>query len=386
MFLFDTFGDEQFWTDALHLYDVVEKHVDPTTALKISLKVDADALPFGILKTVDLKSPATTVALLKLNGIVGLQGTVDTNNQLVRLGATCALCHSTVDNSVMPGIGHRKDGWPNRDLDVGTIIALSSVLTADQKKVYSSWGRGKYDPRYNIDGKNTLLVIPPAYGLAQTRNETYTAEGPISYWNANVAVTQMHAHGKFADKRLGTDVNQKPDWVTSRLPALRAYHLSLNAPAALARSFDPAAADRGHALFDHTCSSCRTSTTGTDNNNGKLHAASDTGMDSACALRTANKACRTKPLRGLWQPPSLLPRWQRSEPLGRSGALQHGSFAGSDGYSAARPGGVPKIASTGVKPCDAARARRVEWATVSKVADVLRRRIERSAPDLGQRQ
>jgi hypothetical protein len=193
IFRFDTFGDEQLWTDKLRLHEVVEKSVDPTTALSVGLKVDADVLPPGILEKVDLKSPATTVALLKMNAIVGIQATVDGNNHITRLGVTCALCHSTVDDSVTAGIGHRKDGWPNRDLNVGAIIALSPALTAEQKKVYSSWGPGKYDPRYNQDGKNTPLAIPPAYGLAKIKNETYTAEGPISYWNAYVAVTQMGA-------------------------------------------------------------------------------------------------------------------------------------------------------------------------------------------------
>ena len=135
VFRVDTFGDEQLWTDKLRLNEVVEKNVDPTTALKVGLKVDADALPAGILEKVDLKSPATTVALLKMNAVVGLQATVDANNHITRLGVTCALCHSTVDNSVMAGIGHRKDGWPNRDLNVGAIIALSPALAADKKAV-----------------------------------------------------------------------------------------------------------------------------------------------------------------------------------------------------------------------------------------------------------
>ena len=221
IFRFDTFGDEQVWTDTLRLHEVVEKNVDPTTALKVGLKVDADVLPPGILEKVDLKSPATTVALLKMNAVVGLQATVDANNHITRLGVTCALCHSTVDNSVMPGIGRRKDGWPNRDLNVGAIIALSPVLAADKKAVYQSWGPGKYDPRYNQDGKNTPLVLPPAYGLAQVTNETYTAEGPISYWNAYVAVTQMGGQGNFSDPRLGIDVKHSPDMVSSKLPALR---------------------------------------------------------------------------------------------------------------------------------------------------------------------
>ena len=180
VFRFDTFGDEQVWTDKLRLHEVVEKSVDPSTALAVGLKVDSEALPPGLLDKVDLKSPATTVALLKMNAVVGLQATVDANNHITRLGVTCALCHSTVDNFVMPGIGRRKDGWPNRDLNVGAIIALSPVLSADQKAVYGSWGPGKYDPRYNQDGKNTPLVLPPAFGLAEVKNETYTAEGPIS--------------------------------------------------------------------------------------------------------------------------------------------------------------------------------------------------------------
>src|SRR4029450_12216968 len=138
VFRFDTFGDEQLWTGTLRLHEVVEKNVDPTTALKVGLKVDADALPAGILEKVDLKSPATTVALLKMNAVVGLQATVDANNHITRLGVTCALCHSTVDNSIMAGIGRRKDGWPNRDLNVGAIIALSPVLAADKKAVYQS--------------------------------------------------------------------------------------------------------------------------------------------------------------------------------------------------------------------------------------------------------
>jgi len=176
-FRFDTFGDEQVWTNTLRLHEVVEKSVDPTTALKVGLKVGADVLPAGILDKVDLKSPATTVALLKLNAIVGIQAKVDERDRITSLGVTCALCHSTVDNSVMPGIGRRLDGWPNRDVNVGAIIALSPALSADKKAVYNSWGPGKYDPRYNLDGKNTPLVLPPAHGLADIKNETYAAEG-----------------------------------------------------------------------------------------------------------------------------------------------------------------------------------------------------------------
>ncbi|HET6360748.1 MAG TPA: c-type cytochrome [Gemmatimonadota bacterium] len=303
IFRFDTFGDEKFWTDTLRMNEVVEQNVDPTTALGVGLKVDADVLPPGILEQVDLTSPATTVALLKMNAVVGVQATVDENDHITRLGITCAFCHSTVDNSVMPGIGRRMDGWPNRDLNVGAIIALSPAVTAEQKAVYESWGPGKYDPRFNFDGKSTPLVLPPAYGLAEVENETYTAEGPISYWNAYVAVTQMHGQGNFSDERLGIDVQQSPDLVTSKLPALRAYQHSLPAPPPPAGSFDTAAADRGRALFDRTCASCHVGGSGTDNNDGTLHAPAETGVDGAYAERTANKAYRTTPLRGLWQHP-----------------------------------------------------------------------------------
>ena len=304
VFRFDTFGDEVVWTDKLRLHEVIEKSVDPTTALKVGLKVDSEVLPEGLLKKVDLKSPATTVALLKLNAVVGLQGVVDANNRLTRVGVTCALCHSTVDNFVMPGIGRRMDGWPNRDLNVGAIIALSPAATAAQKTVYTSWGPGKYDPRYNQDGKNTPLVLPPAYGLAKIENETYTAEGPISYWNAYVAVTQMGGQGNFSDPRLGIDVKHSPDLVTSKLPALRAYQHSLPAPPPPAGSFDTAGAGRGRGVFQRACASCHVGGSGTDNNDGnKLHQPAETGMDPAYAARTANKAYRTTPLRGLWQHP-----------------------------------------------------------------------------------
>lgn len=302
IFRFDTFGDEQFWTDTLQLHKVVETSVDPTTALKVGLKVDAEALPPGLLGQVDLTAPATTVALLKLNAVVGIQATVD-NNRITRLGVTCALCHSNVDNSVQPGIGRRMDGWPNRDLNVGAIIALSPALTDAQRKVYSSWGPGKYDPRFSIDGKNTPLVLPPAYGLANVRNETYTAEGPISYWNAYVAVTQMHGQGNFADPRLGIAIRQSPDLVTSKLSALAAYQHSLPAPPPPAGSVNREAAGRGQAVFEKSCAGCHVGGNGTDNNTGVLHDPQETGVDGAYAARTTTKKYRTTPLRGLWQHP-----------------------------------------------------------------------------------
>jgi len=303
IFRFDTFGDEQLWTDKLGLHKVVETKVDPTTALKVGLKVDSEVLPPGILEKVDLKDPKTTVALLKMNAVVGLKAEVDASNHITKLGVTCALCHSTVDDSVQKGIGKRLDGWPNRDLDVGKIISLSPALTAEQKKVYTSWGPGKYDPRYNQDGKNNPLVIPPAYGLAHVKNETYTAEGPISYWNAYVAVTQMGGQGNFSDPRLRIEVKHSPDLVTSKLPALRAYQHSLAAPKAEASSFDATAAQRGQVTFNRACATCHVGGNGTDNDAGKLHPPAETGTSAAYAMRTANKSFRTTPLRGLQHHP-----------------------------------------------------------------------------------
>jgi mono/diheme cytochrome c family protein len=309
IFRFDTFGDEQFWTDTLHLERVIASAVDPTTALGVGLKVDMDALPPAVVQgiqqsTVDLKSPATTVTLLKLNAVVGVRGDVRSVNgkdTLARVGITCALCHSTVDDAFSKGIGHRRDGWPNRDLNVGAIVALSPAVPPSARRIYNSWGPGRYDPRFNIDGENTPLVIPPAYGLALVRNETYTAEGPISYWNAYVAVTQMHGHGSFSDPRIPLTVVQSPDMVTPKLAALRAYQHGIEAPAPPMELVDAAAAARGRTIFDARCATCHVGATLTDNNNGVLHDPAETGMDPRYALRTTQKRYRTTPLRALWQ-------------------------------------------------------------------------------------
>jgi mono/diheme cytochrome c family protein len=306
VFRFDTFGNETFWTDTLRLHEVIATAVDPTTALSVGLKVDADALPPGILKTADLKSPATTVALLKLNAVVGVKGTVvskDGKDTLTRVGMTCALCHSTVDDSVMPGIGHRLDGRPNLSLNPGAIIALSPALDAAKKAVYNSWGAGKYDPRFNQDGKNMPVVIPPAFGLAGVRLATYTGDGDITYWNNYVAVTQMGGHGSFKEPRLGIAVQAKgEDLVKPKLPALREYQHSLAKPSPVAGSFDAEAAKRGQALFAGAarCASCHSGTMFTD---GKLHAPAETGMEPSYAARSATKKYRATPLRALWLHP-----------------------------------------------------------------------------------
>ncbi len=262
IFRFETYGDERLWTDQLKMHRVVESAVDPLTALAVGLKVDADVLPPGILGQVDLSSPSTTVALLRLNAVVGLRATVDANNHIIKLGVTCALCHSTVDNSLAPGIGHRLDGHQNSELNVGAIIALSPALSDGQKAIYKSWGPGKYDPRFNIDGKSTPLQLPPIYGLAHVKNETYTAEGPISYWNAYVAVTQMGGQGNFSDPRLGINIVNNPDLVTPRLAALLAYQKSLDAPLPRTGSYDPVAAQRGRVQFVRDCQGCHTGAVG----------------------------------------------------------------------------------------------------------------------------
>jgi hypothetical protein len=303
VFRHDTFGDEQLWTDKLRMHEVIASSVDPLTALAVGLKVDADALPPGILATADLTSPATTVALLSLDAVVGLEGKV-VDGRLVEVGITCALCHSNVDDSVLHGIGHRLDGWANRDLDPGRIISLSPALTDAQRGVYASWGPGRYDPRFNIDGINHPVMLPPAYGLAGVGAETYTGDGPISYWNAYVAVTQMGGKGTFEDPRIGISIVQTPDLVTPVLPALLDYQLSLTKPAPPPGSFDVAAAERGASVFAGTgrCASCHQGSLYTDASS-TLHAASETGMDPLYATRSATGLYRTTPLRGLWQHP-----------------------------------------------------------------------------------
>ncbi len=307
IFRSDTFGDEQFWTGVLQMNTVIEAAVDPVTALSVGLKVDATVLPAGILGTVDLTSPATTLALLKLGAVVGVKGTVTTDaggvDHLTSVGITCALCHSSVDNSVMPGIGARLDGWPNQELNPGAIIALSPALTVEQKAVYNSWGPGRYDPRYNLDGMNAPVVIPPAYGLEDSPHATYSGDGDIKYWNNYVAVTQMGGQGAFKDERIGID---KPlpsgteDLVAPKLNALRAYQFSLAAPAPAAGSFDAAAAAQGKVIFSDHCAGCHS---GDARTSETLFDPSETGMDPTYANRSASKKYRATPLRGLAQHP-----------------------------------------------------------------------------------
>lgn len=311
IFRHETFGNEVFWTDTARMHEVIATSVSPAVALSVGLNVDADALPQSVKDAivagqVNLDDPATTVTLLKLDAVLGLRGTVETvggRDTLVRVGITCALCHSRVDNSFAPGIGTRQDGWASSDLNVGAIVALSPAIPAELKIIMRGWGAGKYDPRINRDGLNTPIVIPPAYGLHGVEKETYTGEGPVSYWNAYVAVTQMHGVGNFQDARLGIDVTANPDLVTARLPALAEYQFSLTTPPAPGVTEGPAVA-RGQAVFNGqgACWSCHLpGQQFTDVGLGRLHLPSETGMDPAYAARTATKRYRTTPIRGLWQ-------------------------------------------------------------------------------------
>lgn len=324
IFRFDTFGDEQLWTNTLQLHKVVAS-VSPKLALSVGLKVDVEALPAATIAalkagTVNLDDPAVTLQLLSANAVVGVMGRVN-SGVLESIGVTCALCHSTVDNSLAPGIGRRLDGWPNRTLNVGAIIALSPVLSSAQKAVFTGWGPGKYDPRLHAFNGTTFIelnrstspvVIPPAYGLRQVGFETVTGDGPISYWNNYVAVTQMGGHGNFSDPRIDLNITQAPpDLVTPKLPALLDYQLSLRAPRPPRDSFNVVAAQRGRQLFNGVarCGTCHRPPAftdvmmGRDNSMPLLHSPSETGMEPVYASRTATGQYRTTPLRGIWQHP-----------------------------------------------------------------------------------
>lgn len=326
IFRYDTFGDETFWTDVLQMNQVIESAVSPATALAVGLKVDASALPAEVVAAiqngdVDLEDPQTTLVLLQLNAVVGVQGQVsekpDGSLTLDRMGITCALCHSTVDDSFAPGIGNRLDGWANRDLDPGFIISLSPALDQATKDVYASWAPGIYDPRFNNDGLNNPVVIPPAYGLYGLPKAIFTGDGdiehepagPVAYWNRYVAVTQMHGHGYFEDPRLNLVVDHREgdDLVTDKLPALQAYQFSLDAPTPPEGSFDAAAAIRGKALFSGKaqCATCHSGPLFTDViDGGKLHPQSaSVAVDKDYVKRSATKKWRVSPLKGIWQHP-----------------------------------------------------------------------------------
>ncbi|HET9373278.1 MAG TPA: hypothetical protein VFO19_23605 [Vicinamibacterales bacterium] len=324
IFRYDTFGDEQLWTDVLRMHEVVAA-VPPATALAVGLKVDVDALPPAVIAAlqagqIDLTNPAVTVELLRLNAVVGVQGQVNDLGQLTRLGITCALCHSSVDDSFTKGIGRRMDGWANIDLNVGAIVALSPVLDDATKSEFNAWGPGKYDPRHHafdgtaivpLNSPSLPIVIPPIYGLRGVGYETFTADGSISYWNSYVGVGQMGGKGTFNDPRIGLFINQSPDLVTPKLAALLDYQLSLRPPTPAPGSLDERAVSRGRRLFSNEagCAACHQGPTFTDVLSGPdrrvpfLHDPGEVGMDPRYAARSATGQYRTTPLRGLLQHP-----------------------------------------------------------------------------------
>ena len=344
IFRSDTFGDEAFWGDTLRLHEAIEgaklggvgPGVSPATALAVGLKVDVDALPASLITAlkqgqVNLNDPATTLALLKLNSVVGLTGHFNAQGQLSSIGIQCALCHSSVDDSLAAGIGHRLDGWANRDLNVGAITSLAPNLqpvadllgtdVATVRKVLAGWGPGKFDAElfldgkgFRPDGKTSAVLIPPAFGLVGVNLHTWTGWGSVTYWNAFVANLEMHGKGTFYDPRLNDaaqfpvaaaagfgNVRNTPDLITSKLGALQFYQLAIPAPKPPQGSFDARAAERGKALFagQAKCSTCHVPPLFTEPG-WNMHTPEEIGVDDFQASRAPDKRYRTTPLKGLW--------------------------------------------------------------------------------------
>ena len=330
-FRYETFGDQVFWSRILGIHQAL-KTVSPRTALAVGLKVDAEALPSGLLaghKAVDLDDPAVTAELLRRNAVVGLRGYFNPDGSLRAAGITCALCHSTVDDSVAPGIGKRLDGWPNRDLNVGAIVNLApnlqpvaSLLGVDEatvRAVLQSWGPGKFDAElfldgkaFRPDGKSAATLIPPAFGLAGVDGHTFTGWGSVTYWNAFVANLEMHGQGRFWDPRLNDpvkfpiaarngfgDVRSEHDLITPKLAALQFYQLAIPAPAPPPGSFDAAAAGRGKLVFSEAgCARCHVPPLYTEPGWNR-HTPEEIGIDSFQADRSPDGRYRTTPLKGL---------------------------------------------------------------------------------------
>lgn len=342
IFRYDTFGDEEFWSGLLHIDKAIlgsanggfGAGVSPRTALSVGLKVDANALTPDVVNgirsgAISLDDPMSTVALLKLNAVVGVKGNFNTEGALQSIGITCASCHSTVDDSFAPGIGKRLDGWPNRDLNVGGIVALTNnakpiadMLHVDEptlRNVLGLWGPGKFPAILFMDGKAlrpdgkiAANLIPAAFGLKKINLTTYTGWGDISYWNSFVANLEMHGKGTFADPRLNDPVKypiavengffhvtNNPDLISSKLPALRAYQHSIDAPKPPNGSFNQSMAAKGKAIFltKAKCAGCHALPLYADN---RLHTAAELGIDDFEATRSPTGKYRTTPLGGLF--------------------------------------------------------------------------------------
>jgi len=340
VFRFDSFGDQAFWGGALQLHRAIAGSknggvgpgVSPKTALSVGLKVDATRIRKSVASAikagkVDLNDPKVTLTLLKLNAVVGVRGFFR-GNRLSSMGITCAVCHSTVDNSFAPGIGRRRDGWPNRDLNVGAIISLApnkkpitDLLKVDEAtvdKVLGSWGPGKFDAGlfldgkgFRPDGKTAATLIPAAFGLDGINLHTYTGWGSVPYWNAFVANLEMHGIGNFDDDRLGNakqfpvaaragfaHVRNKRDLITSKLGALQLYQLSLPIPHS--KRFNHSAARRGKAIFNGKgrCANCHMPPAFSDAG-WNLHTGEEICTDTFQASRSPTFRYRTTPLRGI---------------------------------------------------------------------------------------
>jgi hypothetical protein len=343
-FRYATFGDEAFWGDGIGLHLAIAgaanggvgPGVSPKAALGVGLKVDVNALPRSLQRAlargrVDLNNPATTLELLKLDAVLGLTGIFDNRGKLTSMGLQCAFCHSTVDNSFAPGIGRRLDGWANRDLNVGAIVAMAPRLepvaqllgvdVATLRTVLNSWGPGRYDAElfldgkpFRPDGKTAAVLIPPAFGLAGVNLHTSTGWGSVAHWNALVAVTQMHGQGTFFDPRLNDatkypvatraglwNVRPEEDLVTPLLPGLHLYQLSLPVPQAPRGSYSRSAANAGEDLFNGKarCAECHVPPLYTEPG-WNMHTGAEIGIDDFQASRSPDGRYRTAPLRGLW--------------------------------------------------------------------------------------
>jgi hypothetical protein len=342
VFRFETFGDEAFWTDQLQLHKVIadEKHggtgkgLAPKDALAAGLKVDLAILPRGLRRQIRegklLDDPWITLRLIRMNAVLGVVGKFDDDGNLLSIGLTCAVCHSTVQHE--SGIGPRLDGWPNRDLNVGAIISMSPDLTPvakllgvdtpTVKKVLASWGPGKYDAELNLDGKafrpdgkSGATLIPEAFGHAGHNLHTWTGGwGNVTYWNAYVANLQLSGRGNFYDPRL-MDAKQFPvaakagfgnkrndtDYVSSKLAALQFYQLAIPPPKPPANSYNREAANRGAILFSGKakCASCHVPPLFTEPG-WNTHKPEEICIDDFQANRSPEKTYVTQGLRGLW--------------------------------------------------------------------------------------
>ncbi|HMG91348.1 MAG TPA: hypothetical protein VK589_14885 [Chryseolinea sp.] len=342
VFRFETFGDEAFWTDKLQLHKAIADKgaggvgdgLTPKAALAAGLKVDLDLLPESVKQQIKegklLDDTDATLALIKLNAVVGIVGSFD-GGQLKSIGVTCAICHSTVDSET--GIGKRLDGWPNQDLNVGAIISMAPDLTVftemldvdveTLKKVLASWGPGKFDAELNLDGKATrpdgkpaATLIPEAFGHAGHNLHTWTGGwGNVTYWNAYVANLELNGQGTFYDPRL-MDAKQFPiaakmklgnkrptgeDKVSDKLAALQFYQLAIPSPKPPKGSFNEGAATRGMAVFNGKgqCSTCHVPPLFSEPG-WNTHKPEEIGIDDFQANRSPEKTYVTQGLKGIW--------------------------------------------------------------------------------------